>query len=125
RFFSPVQRDRSAALEGVIFFQELADFGNQVFHANLEERVDLLGRLQISEQDAISESRSVLLVELINIFLRQKQFVVIQILQIGFQNTLRHFGVEFLSAIMALLKESTDRDSDLARVSRVGLVLPK
>ena len=64
------------------------------------------------------EGRSVLLGELINIFLREKQFVVIQILKVGLQNPLRHFGVEFLSAVMTLLQESANRDSDLARVSR-------
>src|ERR1700730_11013195 len=125
RFFSPIQSNCSTALEGVILFQELADFPYSIFHPSLENTVDFLSRPQVSKQDAVAEVRSVLLSEMIDIFLGKKEFIIIQILKISFQNSLRHFAVEFLSAVMTLLLQATNRDGNLARVSRVWFFVSK
>ena len=91
RFFSAIQGYGSAALEGAILFQELADFGDPIFHASLEDTVNLLCRLDIPSKMLSPKVDAIFLAELINILLREKEFVVIQVLQVGFQNPFRHF----------------------------------
>src|SRR5262245_35285783 len=118
-FLSAVQINEAVAREIVVLPQKWADFRDPLFDSRLENVVDCFGRTKIPKQDCLADDGPVSSSESADIALGKKNFVVIQILEIGHQYSLRHFGPEFPSAVVAHLHQTGYFGSNLPGVSDV------
>ena len=85
---SAVQINEAVALEIVGLPYEWADFRDPLFDPCLENIVDCFGRAKIPKQDGFTDVAPVSSAESVHIALCLKNFIGIQILEIGLQESL-------------------------------------
>src|SRR4030095_6858409 len=116
----PVDLNRAIAVERVLLLSQLLVLGDTVFHPLPEAGKDLARRTQIAPQNAVAESGGILVLEFVDILLREIELVVIQGRQIGLQKPSRHLLVEFLPSVVALLEPTRNGDGYLTRLDRTA-----
>jgi hypothetical protein len=96
--------------------------GDTLVDSPPENREDADGRSQIAKQDIIVEAGAVGVPDLIDIFLRKKQFVQIQAIKITLQDLLSHAGIEFVPRVLGLFQDLTDSCYDRMQITVPGMV---
>ena len=89
------------------FLQQLFDLADSLVDSLLVEVVNLVSRLEISEQNIVGQSRPVFCGQRVDLFLSEEEVAEIEQLEVIAQKFLRHLGVQLLMGVMALFEKAT------------------
>jgi hypothetical protein len=103
------QFDCRIAFEVDRLFQQLFYFRHAFINALRIQSVNLVGRLERSQENVPGHGVAILRGDGVNVFLRKKEMAEIEHFQICLQEFLRNFLAELLPGIMAFLQEPPDR----------------
>ena len=109
----PAEEDGFVRLEIHRLLEQFLDFLHPVFHPFLENGENIVGRLEVAEQDIVVERGGVFGGESVDVLLGEKEMAEIEHLEVTGEQLARDLVVQRMMSVVAFLEQTPDGEADL------------